>query len=84
MVMLSAGSSLVAGSVTGAEAMANQSIKVARPFWFGGKQRFAGTVFEVPATAAAELVAMGKATKCDPQPAAKPAPRVEAPKGDTK
>lgn len=60
--------------------MANQQIKVVRPFWFGGKQRQAGTVFDVPAGAAAELVAMGKATKYDPPPLPKPAPRVEPPK----
>ena len=79
MVMLSANSVLVAGSVAEDKDMANQSIKVVRPFWFGGKQRFAGTVVEVPASAAAELVAMGKATKCDPLPP-KPAQRVEPPK----
>lgn len=54
--------------------MANQQIKVVRPFWFGGKQRQAGTVFDVPAGAAAELVAMGKATKYDPPPKAQPKP----------
>jgi len=79
MVALSANSVLVAGSATGEQDMANQQIKVVRPFWFGGKQRFAGTVVDVPAGAAAELVAMGKATKCDPLPP-KPAPRVEPPK----
>ena len=36
--------------------MANQQIKVVRPFWFGGKQCFAGSVLDVPAGAAAELV----------------------------
>ncbi len=56
--------------------MTTQSIKVVRPFWFGGKQRQAGTVFDVPAGAAAELVAMGKATKHDLQPT-KPAPKPE-------
>ena len=56
--------------------MANQQVKVVRPFWFGGKQHFAGSVVEVPAGAAAELVAMGKATKHDAPPP-KPAPRVE-------
>ena len=82
MVMLSAGSALVAGSVTGEQPMANQSIKVVRPFWFYGKQHFAGSVIEVPAVAAGELLAMGKAVKCDPPP--KPAPRVETPKYEKK
>lgn len=82
MVMLSANSALVAGSVAGEQDMANQQVKVARPFWFGGKQHFAGAVVEVPAGVAAELVAMGKATKYDPPP--KPAPRVETPKDDKK
>ncbi|MBK9704788.1 MAG: hypothetical protein IPO75_15845 [Betaproteobacteria bacterium] len=80
MVMLSANSVLVAGSVAGEPPMANQQIKVVRPFWFGGKQRQAGTVFDVPAGAAAELVAMGKAVKHEPPP--KPAPRVEPPKDE--
>lgn len=86
MVMLSANSVLVAGSVAGEQAMANQSIKVVRPFWFGGKQHFAGAVIEVPAVAAAELVAMGKAVKHDLQPtkpAPKPEPKVEPAKIET-
>lgn len=82
MVMLSANSVLVAGSVAGDEDMANQKIKVVRPFWFFGKQQFAGTVFDVPETAAAELVAMGKATKCDTTQ--KTAQKVETPKESTK
>lgn len=82
MVMLSANSALVAGSVTGEQDMASQSIKVVRPFWFGGKAYQAGAVLQVPANAAAELVAMGKATKYDPPP--KPAPKVEPPKENAK
>lgn len=82
MVMLSANSAIVAGSVTGEQPMANQQIKVVRPFWFFGKQQFAGTVLEVPAVAAAELVAMGKATKYNHPP--KTAPKVETPKESTK
>jgi hypothetical protein len=79
--MLSANSVLVAGSVAGEQSMANQKVKVVRPFWFHGKQQFAGSVVEVPAAAAAELVAMGKATKYDaPPPQPKAAPRVETPK----
>ena len=82
MVMLSANSVLVAGSVAGDKDMVNQSIKVVRPFWFFGKQQFAGTVLNVPAAAAVELIAMGKATKCDPPP--KQAARVEQPKEEKK
>jgi hypothetical protein len=81
MAMLSANSALVAGSVAGDKSMANQKIQVVRPFWFFGKQHFAGAVLEVPAAAAGELVAMGKATKYDaPPPQPKAAPRVEPPK----
>jgi hypothetical protein len=84
MVMLSAASALVAGSVAGEQSMANQQIQVVRPFWFGGKAHQAGTVIEVPAAAAAELLAMGKAKKCDPPlPKPAPAPKVEA-KAETK
>lgn len=83
MVMLSAASPLVAGSVTAEDAMQKQTIKVRRPFWLNGKQHFAGAVLEVPAVTAAELVAMGKAEKCD-APSSKPTPRVETPKEHAK
>lgn len=73
MVMLSAASALVAGSVAGEDHMKTQQIKVVRPFWFGGKAHQAGAVLEVPAPAAAELVAMGKAAKHEPPPKAQPA-----------
>jgi hypothetical protein len=82
MAALSANSVLVAGSVAGETSMANQSVKVVRPFWFHAKQHYVGAVVEVPANAAAELVAMGKAVKCDPPP--KQAPRVETPKDEKK
>jgi hypothetical protein len=74
MVMLSAASALVAGSVAAEDAMKTQTIKVRRPFWLNGKQHFAGAVLEVPAVTAAELVAMGKAEKSEPAPP-KPIPR---------
>ncbi len=82
MVMLSAASALVAGSVAGDPNMPKQFVKVARPFWFNAKAHQAGAVLEVPATAAAELVAMGKATLCDPPP--KPQPAKAEPAKDTK
>lgn len=68
MVMLSASSALVAGSVAAGADMKTQNVKVVRPFWFGGKQHYAGAVVEVPAVAAAELLAMGKATSHDSPP----------------
>lgn len=82
MVMLSANSALVAGSVA-AEATMTQKVQVVRPFWFGGKPHQAGAVLDVPDTAAAELVAMGKATKYIAPPP-KPAPVKVEPAKDSK
>ena len=78
MVMLSANSALVAGSIAGDKSM-NEKIKVVRPFYFFGKAHQAGAVIEVPHAAAVELLAMGKALKADAPPP-KPAARVETPK----
>jgi hypothetical protein len=79
MAMLSANSTLVAGSVA-AEANMMQKIQVVRPFWNGGKARQAGTVLEVADNVAAELIAMGKAAPYV-APTPKPAPpKVEPPK----
>lgn len=83
MVMLSAASALVAGSVAGDEDMANktQFVKVVRPFWYGGRAYQAGSLVEVSAASAIELVAMGKATKAEPplaKPLAKPEPAKES------
>jgi hypothetical protein len=85
MVMLSAHSALVAGSITAEDAMKKQTIKVTRGFLYQGKPLASGSIVEVDAELARELVAMGKATKCDPP--AKPAPRaprVDTPKDETK
>ena len=83
MVMLSATSALVAGSVA-AEANMTQKVQVVRPFWFGGKAHQAGSVVDVPDGAAAELIGMRKAVKYNPPPPKPaPAPRVEA-KSETK
>ncbi|MEY2654033.1 MAG: hypothetical protein RLZZ524_1061 [Pseudomonadota bacterium] len=79
-MLLAQGSPLVAGS-TVEPSMTKTRIKVARSFMHQGKPQPVGTVLEVSASLATELVAMGKATKYDPP--AKPAPRapkVEAPK----
>ena len=84
MAMLSANSALVAGSVVGKTAMANQQIQVVRPFWFRGKAHQAGAVLDVPVGSAAELLALGKAKKCDQlPPKSAPASKVEA-KADLK
>ena len=82
--MLSAASALVAGSVAAEDAMKTQTIKVRRPFWLSGKQVYAGAIVEVDERAAGELVAMGKAEKCEPAPP-KPIPRaapVDKPKDE--
>lgn len=55
-------------------------IVVVRPFWFDRKQWYAGAVLEVPANAAAELVAMGKAAVYTAPPPKPAPPKVEPPK----
>ena len=58
--------------------MAEQLIKVLRPFCIDGKRREAGDVFPVDARFAVELRATGKAeytTAPPPKPAAKAAPK---------
>ena len=76
------GSALIAGSSAPTD-MEKVHIKVVRGFMYGGKAQSIGTVVEVPTGLAAELIARGRAAKHDP-PKPKPAPRVEAPKDETK
>lgn len=73
MVMQSATSSLVAGSLSSGIVMATTTIKVLRSFLLDGKPTKVGSVVEVDGSLAAELVFMRKAV-----PAAKPVPRAAA------
>ena len=84
MVMLSAHSVLVAGSIADGANMRTQKVKVVRPFWFAGNPHQAGTVLEMPEVVAAEAIALGKATLyAAPPPKPAPAPKPE-PKEDSK
>jgi hypothetical protein len=67
MALSAAGSPLVAGGAMRDPTMdKTTSIRVERPFFYQGKRKDIGQVFDVPAALAAELITANKARRADP------------------